>query len=104
MTNRRLVGPYKAWVTSPLHMIGRGYKTVWGGYCDLVLSWPLVRDNPRVSTPVAAGRPKSKKRRADDPFEDKTEVLEEGELDAAWLLNEMDQATQADPIPYVPVD
>ena len=36
-------------------------------------------------------------------MEDKTEVLEEGEL-AAWILNEMDQATQTDPVPYMPVD
>ena len=36
-------------------------------------------------------------------MEDKTEVLEEGEL-AAWLLNEMDQATQMDPVPYGPVE
>ena len=36
-------------------------------------------------------------------MEDKTDVLEEGEL-AAWFLNEMDQATQTDPVPYAPVD
>ena len=36
-------------------------------------------------------------------MEDKTEVLEEGEL-AAWFLNEMDQATQTEPVPYAPVD
>lgn len=36
-------------------------------------------------------------------MEDKTEVLGEGEL-AAWLLNEMDQATQMDPVPYAPVE
>ena len=30
-------------------------------------------------------------------------MLEEGEL-AAWFLNEMDQATQTDPVPYTPVD
>ena len=53
---------------------------------------------------MPAGRPKSKKRRAYEPLEDKTEVLEECKLAAAWLLNEMDQATQTDPIPYAPVD
>ena len=31
-------------------------------------------------------------------------MLQEGELATAWLLNEMDQATQTDPIPYAPVD
>ena len=46
--------------------------------------------------PVPAGRAKGKKRRAEDALEDKTEVLEEGEL-AAWFLNEMDQAT---PVSY----
>jgi len=58
---------------------------------------------PTRPAPVPAGRPKGKKRRADDPLEDKTEVLEEGEL-AAWLLNEMDQATQTDPVPYAPAE
>ena len=52
---------------------------------------------------MPAGRAKGKKRRAEDALEDKTEVLEEGEL-AAWFLNEMDQATQTDPVPYAPVD
>ena len=52
---------------------------------------------------MPAGRAKGKKRRADDSLEEKTEVLEEGEL-AAWFLNEMDQATQTDPVPYAPVD
>ena len=36
-------------------------------------------------------------------MEDKTDVLEEGEL-AACFLNEMDQATQTDPVSYAPVD
>ena len=52
---------------------------------------------------MPAGRPKGKKRRADNPLEDKTKVLERGEL-AAWLLNEMDQATQTDPIPCAPIE
>ena len=51
--------------------------------------------------PVPTGRVKSKKRRVDE--EAKTEVLEEGEL-AAWFLNEMDQATQMEPVPYAAVD
>ena len=59
---------------------------------------------PTRPAPVPTGRPKSKKRRGYEPLEDKTEVLEECELAAAWLLNEMDQATQTDPIPYAPVD
>ena len=58
---------------------------------------------PTRPAPVPTGRAKRKKRRADDPLEDKTEVLEEGEL-AAWFLNEMDQATQREPVPYAPVD
>ena len=58
---------------------------------------------PTRPAPVPAGRAKGKKRRADDSLEEKTEVLEEGEL-AAWFLNEMDQATQTDPVPYAPVD
>lgn len=29
--------------------------------------------------------------------------MEEGNI-AAWLLNEMDQVTQTDPIPYAPVE
>ena len=58
---------------------------------------------PTRPAPVPAGRAKGKKRRAEDALEDKTEVLEEGEL-AAWFLNEMDQATQTDPVPYAPVD
>ena len=59
---------------------------------------------PTRPAPVPTNRPKSKKRRADELLEDKTDVLEEGELATAWLLNEMDQATQTDPIPYAPVD
>ena len=62
------------------------------------------RRQPTRPAPVPTGRPKSKKRRVDELLEDKTEVLEEGELVAAWLLNEMDQAMQTDPIPYAPVD
>ena len=59
--------------------------------------------HPTRPAPVPAGRAKGKKRRAEDALDDKTEVLEEGEL-AAWFLNEMDQATQTDPVPYAPVD
>ena len=58
---------------------------------------------PTRPAPVPTGRVKSKKRRADEEEEAKTEVLEEGEL-AAWFLNEMDQATQTEPVPYAPVD
>ena len=59
--------------------------------------------HPTRPAPVPAGRVKGQKRRAEDTLEDKTEVLEEGEL-AAWFLNEMDQATQTEPVPYAPVD
>ena len=59
--------------------------------------------HPTRPAPVPAGRAKGKKRRAEDALEEKTEVLEEGEL-TAWFLNEMDQATQTDPVPYAPVD
>ena len=59
---------------------------------------------PTRPAPVPTNRPKSKKRRAEELVEDKTDVLEEGELATTWLLNEMDQATQTDPIPYAPVD
>ena len=59
--------------------------------------------HPTRPAPVPTGRSKSKKRPAEDVLEDKTDVLEEGQL-AAWFLNEMDQATQTDPVPYAPVD
>ena len=59
---------------------------------------------PTRPAPVPTGRPKSRKRRVDELLEDKTEVLEAGELVTLWLLNEMDQATQTDPISYAPVD
>ena len=58
---------------------------------------------PTRPAPVPAGGAKSKKRRAEDALEDKTEVLEKGEL-ATRFLNEVDQATQTDPVPYAPVD
>ena len=58
---------------------------------------------PTRPAPVPTGRVKGKKRRADEEEAAKTEVLEEGEL-AAWFLNEMDQATQTEPVPYAPVD
>ena len=51
LTNRGVSGPYKAWVTSSLHVIGREYKTARGGPGGLVSSWPLVRDTPRVRRP-----------------------------------------------------
>ena len=58
---------------------------------------------PTRPVPVPSGHKKGKKRRGDEPPEEKTEVLEEGKT-AAWLLTEMDQATQADPIPYAPIE
>ena len=42
LTYRGHVGPYKVWVTSPWHVMGRGYKTVRGGHGMLVSSCPLV--------------------------------------------------------------
>ena len=57
---------------------------------------------PMSPVPVPSGHKKGKKRRGDEPPEEKTEVLEEAET-AAWLLTEMDQATQTDPIPYTPM-
>lgn len=52
---------------------------------------------------VPSGHKKGEKRRGDKPPEEKTEFLEEGET-ATWLLTEMDQATQTDPIPYAPIE
>ena len=58
---------------------------------------------PTRPVPVPSGRKKGKKRRGNEPQEEKTEILEEGET-VPWLLTEMDKATQTDPIPYTPIE
>lgn len=58
---------------------------------------------PTGPVPVPSGHKKGTKSRGDEPPEENTEVLEEEEI-AAWLLTEMDQATQTDPIPYAPIE
>lgn len=58
---------------------------------------------PTRPVPVPSGHKKGKKRPGDEPPEEKTEVVEVGEI-ASWLLTQMDQATQTDPILYAPIE
>ena len=58
---------------------------------------------PTRPVPAPSGDKTLKKRRGDEPPEEKTEVLEEGET-AAWLLTEIDHARQRDPILYAPIE
>ena len=83
--------------------MGTEYKTARGRQVRPSFIMAACTRQPTRLAPVPTGRAKSKKRRADDPLEAKTEVLEEGEL-AAWFLNKMAQATQTEPVPYAPVD
>ena len=94
LTHRGVSGPYKAWVTSSLHVIGREYKTARGRSWRPSVIMAACTRHPTRPVPVPTGRSKSKKRPAEDAMEDKTVVLEEGELAACFF--ERDGSGHAD--------
>lgn len=69
---------------SSLHVNSRGCKTAWCSHRVIFFIMAACTRQPTRPVSVPSARPKGKKRRGDEPLEDKTEALEEGELAACF--------------------